>query len=246
MPRFFLLSEVPADGILTITGDDAKHISFSLRMREGERLTVCDGNGTDHLSVIESFQGGAVTVRVLQTEKCAAESPLRLRLYQSVPKGDKSDTIVQKAVELGVSEIIPVYSARCIVRPDRERDEKRVSRLSRIAKEAAMQSGRGIIPRVLPCMRFADALAEPRDGKAFLCYENETAVSLKEYLEAADLKEGGTLSFFVGPEGGYESGEVALAEQCGVPSVGLGRRILRCETASGYVLSAVSHSLGNR
>ena len=241
MPRFFLSSGMPESDLLQITGDDAKHISFSLRMRLGEHLTVCDGMGTDYVCRITAMDGQTVTLAILSSCKTTTEPPVKIRLYQSVPKGDKFEYVTQKAVELGVSEIVPVYSSRCIVKPDAKSEEKRVARLSRIAEEAAKQCGRGIIPRVLPHMAYKDAVKTC--GKdAFVCYEDERAFSLKSYLCDFSEKGAQTLSFFVGPEGGYAPEEIALARENGLPSVKLGPRILRSETASGFVLSAIAYA----
>ncbi|MBQ9748937.1 MAG: 16S rRNA (uracil(1498)-N(3))-methyltransferase [Clostridia bacterium] len=239
MPRFFLSAGEPDGGSFIITGEDARHISFSLRMRHGERLTVCDGEGNDYECEITNMDGQTVTLGILEKHPTVTEPPIAIRLYQSVPKGDKFDYIVQKAVELGVSEIVPVYSARCIVKPDAKSEEKRLARLGRIAQEAAKQCGRGIIPRILPHMRYADAVRSAT-GERFLCYEDERAYSLRVYLE--EIKEAKTLGFFVGPEGGYDPAEVRLAHECGIPSVKLGPRILRSETASGFVLSCIAYA----
>ncbi|MBO5048338.1 MAG: 16S rRNA (uracil(1498)-N(3))-methyltransferase [Clostridia bacterium] len=241
MPRFFL-SASPNDGFFEITGDDARHISFSLRMRCGEHLVVCDGEGTDYECVIQTIDGQTVKAEVLEKRPTVTESPVKIRLYQSVPKGDKFDYIVQKAVELGVSEIVPVYSSRCIVKPDAKSEEKRLARLSKIAEEAAKQCGRGIIPKVLPHMRYADAVRAAY-GSTFLCYEDEKSYSLKEYLHDFAEKGEKTLGFFVGPEGGYAKEEVLLASERGIPSAKLGNRILRSETASGFVLSCIAYAL---
>lgn len=241
MPRFFLLSESPENGQFEISGDDAKHISFSLRMRCGEHLTVCDGRGTDYHCEITSMDGKTVLLSVLSSKITETEPPVKIRLYQSVPKGDKFDYIVQKAVELGVSEIVPVYSSRCIVKPDEKSEEKRLARLGKIAEEAAKQCGRGMIPKVLPHMRYTDAVKSCGEN-AFVCYEDEKAYSLKTYLEEFAEREGKELSFFVGPEGGYAAEEISLAAGHGVASVKLGARILRSETASGFVLSSITYA----
>ena len=245
MPRFFLPAGNPESGFLTIIGDDAKHISFSLRMRRGERLTVCDGAGTDYDCVITDMDGQTVTVKVDAYRPSVSEMPFSVRLYQSVPKGDKFDYIVQKAVELGIHEIVPVFSARCIVKPDAGSEAKRTARLGKIAQEAAKQSGRGVIPRILPSVSFSEAVARcanpNADEYAFLCYEEERARSLKAYLGSLSGKEIGTVSFFVGPEGGYTPEEAAMALDAGIPSVKFGERILRAETASGFVLACLSY-----
>ncbi len=242
MPRFFLSAASPENGCFEITGDNAHHISFSLRMRCGERITVCDGEGMDYECVIRHMDGQTVKAEILEKRRAVTESPVKIRLYQSVPKGDKFDYIVQKAVELGVSEIVPVYSARCIVKPDEKSEAKRLVRLGKIAEEAAKQCGRGMIPRILPHMRYAEAVKNA-EGGAFLCYEEEGSYSLKAYLDEFTGKKENTLCFFVGPEGGYAKDEVALAKECGISSVALGNRILRSETASGFVLSCIAYVL---
>lgn len=241
MPRFFLPAQSPEDGVFSITGENAKHISFSLRMRRGEHITVCDGEGTEYDCALVSLDGQTVLAEVIDVKRSSSEPPLRIRLYQSVPKGDKFDYIVQKAVELGVSEIVPVYSARCIVKPDAKSEEKRLARLGKIAEEAAKQCGRGVIPKVLPHMRYADAVKACGDVPSFICYEDERSYSLKTYLHELAQKEKTAVQFFVGPEGGYAPEEIALAAEYSIPSTKLGPRILRSETASGFVLASVAY-----
>ncbi len=239
MPRFFLTDRAPLDGFFEIGGDDARHISFSLRMRVGERLVICDGRGMDYDCVIRMIDGVSVRCEVMESCRSETEPPYEIRLYQSVPKGDKFDYIVQKAVELGVTEIVPVYSARCIVKPDAKSEEKRLVRLSRIAEEAAKQCGRGIIPQILPHVKFSEAVRNA--GTGFLCYESERGYTLKGYLRDFATKGERKLGFFVGPEGGYGREEAQLAEENGLPLVALGPRILRSETASGFVLASIAY-----
>ena len=185
------------------------------------------------------MDGQSVRLAVLSSHPTETESPLTIRLYQSVPKGDKFEYIVQKAVELGVSEIGPVYSSRCIVKPDPKSEEKKSARLSKIAQEAAKQCGRGRLPQILPFVTYAQAVRDCEEN-AFICYENEKSYSLKQYLKELSEKEAKTLSFFIGPEGGYSEEEIAIAAKKGIPAVELGPRILRCETASGFVLSSLT------
>ena len=203
-------------------------------------LTVCDGDGTDYECKIVFMDGETVRLEVVSSHRTVTEPPLEICLYQSVPKGDKFEYIVQKAVELGVSRIVPVYSSRCIVKPDPKSEEKKTARLSRIAHEAAKQCGRGRIPAVMPYMTFAQAVRSCGEN-AFICYENEKSFSLKSYLHTLSEKNASALSFFVGPEGGYSEQEVALAAENGIPAVELGPRILRSETASGFVLSSLTY-----
>lgn len=241
MPRFFLLSGDADRGTFEIVGEDAHHISYALRMREGDPITVCDGCGTDYDCVISRMDGKIVIVEIREAMPSRTESPVRIRLYQSVPKGDKMEYIVQKAVELGVAAVVPVYSERCIVRQDAESDKKRLTRLKRIAWEAAKQCGRGILPEIAAPLRFPEAVKRAAGKNAFVCYEREDTVSLRQYLESFAGPKHGELSFFVGPEGGYSENEMEQVRAAGVASVKLGSRILRCETASGYVLSCISY-----
>ena len=178
------------------------------------------------------------------------ELPSKIYLFQCLPKGDKMDYIVQKAVELGVTTVIPVAGARCIVRLDEKNAQKKVTRWQKIAEEAAKQCGRGIIPHIGMPISFAQAVdAGRKTDLPLFCYEGDGTVSLKKVLsDAADRMQIGsaaatpTSAVYIGPEGGYDTKEVSLAADAGIPSVNLGRRILRCETASGFVLSCMTYA----
>ena len=237
MSRFFVPSSAVANGGVTITGQDARHIALSLRMRTGEELTVCDGTSAVHLCRIDRITPDAVYCTVLSTDRIATELPCRVRLYMSIPKADKMELIIQKATELGVWDIIPVKSSRCISRPDDKALEKKLSRWNSIAREAAMQSGRGHIPTVHSPVDFSKAVAACGDSLKLFCYEGDCRMKLADALGdgVADI------SVFVGPEGGYSLDEAALAEKHGFITVNLGPRILRCETAPLYFLSAISY-----
>ena len=150
MPRFFV---PPFSGEETaVTGEDGRHIARSLRMKVGEPLTLCDGVGTDYQCEITGFSGEKVWVRVLERAPSQSEPSIKVTVYQGIPKGDKMDAIVQKAVELGACEIVPVAMRRCVSRPDEKSAAKKTARWQKIADEAAKQSGRGILPQVLPPM----------------------------------------------------------------------------------------------
>lgn len=247
MPKFFVTPDQIHGDTLIITGNDAKHISFSLRMKVCDKITVCSSDKIDYLCEISSFESDAVHANIISSSICEAEPPYFIRLFQCLPKGDKMEQIIQKAVELGVSEIVPVYSLRCIAKPTpsgRDNKDKKTERYNRIAYEAAGQSGRGIIPRVYDCVDFKKALEMAQnDSMSFICYEGNRSVSLKEYWiqSIGGDNKNNVISFFIGPEGGFSTDEVALAEQLGVRSVGLGNRILRTETASGFVLSSIAY-----
>ena len=239
MPRFFIDKTDITDDAVTLTGDAASHIALSLRMAVGEELILCDSEGYDYTARIETVSPGAVSLSVLQKEPSRSEPPFRIRLYQCLPKGDKLETVVQKAVECGACEIIPVQSSRCIVKWKPDDVKKKLPRYGRIAEEAAKQSGRGRIPTVLSPMTFASAVSEmAKDSLSFLCYENEDKKTLPARLREIEKPE--TVSFLIGPEGGLSPEEVALAKEKGVQSLSLGERILRTETAAPFVLAILS------
>lgn len=239
MPRFFVSSENIEHGSVTITGDDAWHIARSLRMAVGESLTVCDTDGYVHECALEKITDDEVCARICESSKSETESPVHVTLYQALPKGDKMDVIVQKAVEMGACEIVPFFSERCVSRPDAKSLEKKCVRWQRIALEAAKQCGRGVVPKIGAPLSFEQMLE--RASKASLgcfCYEGEGTRSLRNVLEDA----GGVsdISLVVGSEGGFSEKEAAAAGKC-LALVGLGRRILRCESAPGFALACISY-----
>lgn len=244
MPRFFVPAGALDGETVTLTGDTARHIAYSLRMAAGDTVTLADGAGVVSTCRLEVFDGETVVARVLERTRDTSELPVAVRLYQGVPKGDKLEWIVQKAVELGAAAVVPFVSRFCVVRPNPERAEKQTARLSRIACEAASQSGRTRLPDVSRPLSFEDALADARatcDAVLF-CYEGETAVTLREALESAKATGAATLGLFVGAEGGFAPEEVARARENGAVSVTFGPRILRCETAPLYALSCVGYT----
>ena len=239
MPRFF--SQMVEGDRVFIQGEDARHIAKVLRMQPGEALTVCDLQGSDLACTIEEVSPSQVVLSVQERRPSETEPTVRVRLYQAMPKGDKLDLIVQKGVELGVSEIIPVMTSRCVSRPDEKSMEKKVQRLSRIALEAAKQSGRGRIPVVRELLSYREALQEmEKDSLAILFYEQATQ-PLREILQRA----GGEVSILVGAEGGFSPEEVQEAQNHGLAVASLGKRILRCETAPLAALSVLMYETGN-
>ncbi|MEG1942545.1 MAG: 16S rRNA (uracil(1498)-N(3))-methyltransferase [Angelakisella sp.] len=240
MPRFFTTEIDHKTGM--VTGEDARHITCALRCRAGEEITLCDGRGTDYHCRIAEADEHCVRLEVLEHFPSASEPPVVIRLFQALPKADKLELIVQKAVELGVSEIIPVLTDRCVSRPDEKAMAKKRERLNRIASEAAKQCGRGIIPQVGSMLTLPNAIAEMTKAEAaILFYENATA-RLGELL----AKKPCTISILIGAEGGFAPEEVMQAEQAGLAVCTMGRRILRCETAPMYALSAITYEYENR
>ena len=231
MPRFFL--EPPVMEPIVLQGENARHIALSLRMKAGDALTVCDGQGTDFECTIASITPQQVELAMVHKIPTQSEPTVRVTLYQGVPKSDKFDTVVQKAVELGVSAVVPVMMSRCVSRPDAKSMEKKCIRWQKIAAEAAKQSGRGIVPQVMPCITFAEAL-RTAGGQKILFYECG-GTPLTE-LVSPDAEE---ISLFIGPEGGISGQELEAAVEAGAQTATLGPRILRTETAPLAALTAV-------
>ena len=239
MPRFFTETINETKG--TISGDDAKHIANVLRMHAGEKLVACDCQGFDYDCVIDSLTDKEVELSVERKYLSETEPSVRVTLYQAMPKSDKMELIIQKAVELGVSAIVPVQTKRCVSRPDAKSMAKKLERYNRIALEAAKQCGRGRIPQVLPMLDFAEAIkAMKEDQRAFLFYENSTSSFRKELEQGVN-----SVSIMVGAEGGFEEEEVQKALDLDIASLSLGKRILRCETAPLAALSIIMYETGN-
>lgn len=238
MPRFFTsavqFDEAASVGSAVIDGEDGRHIARALRMHTGDALTLSDGAGTDYTGEIESITSDTVMVRLTDKFKNRSEPTLRVTLYPGMPKADKLELITQKAVELGVTKIVPVLTSRSVSRPDAKSVSKKQERLQRIALEAAKQSGRGIIPEIGKMTDLESAL-KTAPGKKILFYEGGALVSPDE----------AEVSVFIGPEGGFDAAEVQLAKQYGATPATLGPRILRTETAPLAALSVLMYITGN-
>ena len=243
MPRFFIRQTQIDNDKLTMVGDDAHHIARSLRMAVGDNVTVCDMQGREYTCRIEGFEEDRqVFLSILSFKEPENEPPLRIRLFQALPKGDKLDTIIQKAVECGVSEIIPFESERCVVRVKPEAEVRKTERRQRISEEAAKQCGRSILPEVKPTVGFNDMLEMIKDdGLCLFCYEGDGTEPLGVVLKRA-LGEKKRISVVIGSEGGFSLKEAQLIRDSGAEAVGLGRRILRTETASGFVLACLVYA----
>ena len=241
MPRFFVPSENFSENEVKITGEDAFHIARALRMAVGDSITVCDMHGTEYFCTVKKIRDSECNCEIISKSEGKTESPLFISLYMAYPKGDKLEVVTQKAVELGASEIIPFESSRCVKKPKPEKAERENARLTRIAEEAAKQCGRSRLVKILPSLSYSEMLESAKKSDAVLfCYEGDGAKSLKEVLSSFDnnIK---TLAVIVGSEGGFSLAEAESAKQSGAYTVNLGPRILRCETAPSYVLSAISY-----
>ncbi len=225
--------------MITVEGNDAFHISHALRMRVGEHITVCDTDRNEYECKLVSITPSSVTAEILSAKPSENEPPYIATVYQALVKGDKFDTVVQKAVETGASRIVPVLSARCTARPDAKALRGKLERWNRIAEEASKQCGRAVVVKVSECMTFAEAVAEAKTADLPLfCYEADGTESLRALADKCDAPK--SVSVFIGPEGGFESAEADAARKAGMRLTGLGKRILRTETASSFVLSCIS------
>lgn len=227
------------DELLTITGPEVNHIRNVMRLKPGEEISVSiGGDGKEYRYGIESYTEDSVLCRLRFVKDKEVELPVKVLLFQGLPKADKMDLIVQKAVELGAAEIIPVSMERCVVKLDAGKAAKKTARWQTIAESAASQSRRSIIPGVLAPMSMREAVeyAKAQTEVRVIPYElQEDDGSVKQYLES--LKEGQSVSIFIGPEGGFTPAEVELAKEAGIRPISLGRRILRTETAGLAILS---------
>lgn len=240
MPRFFVPDLAGETAVLS--GEDGRHLVRSLRCRAGDTVELCDGRGTDGLGVVAAIDGDAVTVAIRDRRPSRSELPCRVVLYQALPKGDKLDFIVQKAVELGVWAVVPVLTSRCISRPDGRGMAGKLSRLQKIAREAAGQSGRGALPEVRPLLAFSDAIAEMKASPCPILFYEGGGRPLGRVL----AHRPGALSLLVGPEGGFSPQEAQQAQAAGLAVCTMGPRILRCETAPLYALSAIGYFYENQ
>ena len=240
MPKFFVRQDQIEGEIITLRGDDAFHVSRSLRMAKGEHITVCDMQANEYDCVLRDFFADSVVAEILSSRKADTESPVKIYLYQALPKGDKLDTVIQKAVECGVYEIVLFESERCVVKSKKEAEERKNERRNRIALEAAKQSGRGYVPQVRGTLSFTEAVKEATETDLCLfCYEGETEATLKSAL--AKVNAIGSVSIIIGSEGGFSLSEAAFACENGAAPVSLGKRILRTETAAPFVFSCLSY-----
>ena len=241
MPRFFVNRSQIDRSTLFILGDDARHIARSLRMAVGDEITVCDGEGNEYVSSLTKIRDERCDCDIIESRASSSEPKSKITLYMAYPKSDKLETVIQKAVELGAAEIVPFESSRCIKRPKADKASERTARLTRIAEEAAKQCGRAILPKVTIPLSFGDAISKAAECElAIFCYEGEGALSIKGILEGIKTAPK-SISVVVGSEGGFSEAEAAEAERAGLIIANLGPRILRCETAPDYCLSAISY-----
>ena len=241
MPRFFIDNSDVTESAVTVRGNDARHIARSLRMAVGDEITVSDSSGYEYLCRLSKIRDEECLAGIIKKEVSLTEPKCRITLFMAYPKSDKLELVVQKAVELGAAAVVPFESERCIKRPKADKQKEKTERLSRIAEEAAKQCGRGIIPTVSLPISYGELLASAKDfDLALFCYEGEGTESVKAVLEKRDAAPE-KIAVVVGCEGGFSKEEAKMAAEAGFIMTGLGRRILRCETAPDFILSAISY-----
>lgn len=226
-----------------ITGNDVNHVKNVLRMKIGDELLISDGLGNDYSCVINKISDNEILCLVVDSEISGTELSSKIYLFQGLPKADKFEHIIQKSVELGVYEIIPVALSRSVVKYDEKKSKAKIERWQKIAESAAKQSRRGIIPNVSDVVSLNDALSMAKDIDVKLIpYENfKDMKETKEILNS--IEPGNSIAIIVGPEGGLAEEEVKKANEAGFKNISLGSRILRTETAPLMLLSVLMFNL---
>ena len=236
MYQFFVEDDQIGEDTLRVIGSDVNHMKNVLRMKPGERVRISNQNGRDFLCSVEALHDDEVILHIEKKDIPGTELPAKIYLFQGIPKGERMETVIEKAVELGVYEIIPVAMKYCVVKLDEKKAEKKVARWQEIARSAAKQSKRSIIPKIHPLMSFQEAAAYAKEcDRRLVPYENEEgmAATARAFEGLAGV---GSISVFIGPEGGFAEEEIdALRPDSQV--ISLGRRILRTDTASITMMS---------
>lgn len=252
MYHFFVEPSQVHSEEIEILGGDVNHISHVLRMKAGEEIVVSDGYGNEYGCRLCRFTDTAVYAAILEKRRVASELSSPITLFQCLPKGDKMELIVQKAVELGVSRIVPVASKRCVVKLDAKREANKRKRWQAVAESAAKQSGRAMIPTVQSAVGFSEALLQAKEQDVCLIPYECAGELLEDGQDSAiertrkilsHIEKGQSIGVFIGPEGGFEKEEVEAARKMGAQPVSLGRRILRTETAGLCILSVLMFQL---
>ncbi len=241
MYRFYADKGQISESAVRLTGTDVNHIGNVLRMGKGDELIICDGQGMDYHCIIEDVTAGEVALSVKEKRETDAELPCKVTLFQAVPKRDKMEFLIQKAVELGVHAIVPVFTKRCVVRWDDAKGKRKTERWQAIAEAAAKQSARGVVPRVEEPVRLEEALGRVKEfDMGLIPYEmaGDAGVGMEDSRNVFERAcRTRSVCVFIGPEGGFEEGEVEGALAHGLTMVSLGKRILRTETAGMVVLA---------
>ncbi len=245
MHHFFVTPEQVKEGQVHIEGSDVNHIKNVLRMKLGEEIQISDGDNRKYVCTIAYMGSEEIIAEIVEEQQADTELPSKISLFQGLPKSDKMELIVQKSVELGAYEVIPVATKRAVVKLDEKKASKKVERWNGIAESGAKQSGRGIVPKVLDMMTFKEALNYAKQLDVILI-PYELAEGMQETKEViSSIQPGQSVGIFIGPEGGFETEEVEAAIAAGASAITLGKRILRTETAGLTTLSILMYHLEN-
>lgn len=256
MQHFFVEPGQIYDKTITITGDDVNHIKNVLRMKIGEEISVSNGiDDNDYRCVIDKIEEDTVICKLIFVKEDGIELPAKVTLFQGLPKNDKMELIIQKAVELGVYEIVPVATKRAVVKLDDKKAKSKVARWQTISEAAAKQSKRAIVPEVRDVMTIKEALSYASSFEsAVIPYEMaEGMTATKQWIskaiaavkdkQSSSSEEKVRIGIFIGPEGGFDEAEIEKAIECNIQPISLGKRILRTETAGMTTLSILMYHL---
>lgn len=244
MYQFFIETSQIAEDQIRILGKDVNHMKNVLRMKPGEEIRVTDSETSrSYRCEVAELYGETVVCHILAEEEEGSELPVRIYLFQGLPKADKMELIIQKAVELGVYQIIPTACRRCVVKLDPKKEKTKLARWQQIAEAAAKQSKRSLIPEIMPVISLREAFARSQKMQVRLIpYERaEGMEKTREILKG--IRPGDEVAVFIGPEGGFEEAEIEEAMKAQIKPVTLGKRILRTETAGMTVLAFLLYQL---
>ena len=241
MHHFFVAPAQVMGDCIRITGPDVNHMKNALRMKPGEEVLISDGTGTDYRCALSSLDSDCVEARIVSVDRDGRELPSRIWLFQGLPKSDKMELIIQKAVDLGAACIVPVSTKNAVVKLDAKKEEAKRKRWQAIAESAAKQSGRSLMPEVMGLMTLGQAfdyIEKEQFALRLIPYEHEAGMEGSRQ-ELSRVGPGQDIAVFIGPEGGFDEAEINLALKKGVRPVSLGKRILRTETAGLAMLSVL-------
>ena len=243
MYHFFAEHENISDDYIDIRGGDVNHIKNVIRLKAGDEVLISSGDNYDYLCSIEGISDDVVTAKIIETREKMNELPVKVYLFQGLPKADKMELIIQKMVELGVYEIVPVSMKRSVVRLDEKKARTKTARWNAISESAAKQSKRSIIPSVSEVLSFKQALERAKElDMLLLPYECAEGMEYTRMV-VAKIKPGQSVGIFIGPEGGFDGEELKLAREAECNIITLGKRILRTETAGMMLMSVIMYNM---
>ena len=249
MPKFFVKNKQIKDNEIIITGEDVNHIKNVLRLSVNDDIQVCNLDTSENYTCgISKITDNGVECNIFNKINSEAESNIHIHVFQGIPKSDKMELIIQKCVELGISELTPVEMKRCVVKIDEKGKQKKIDRWQKISEVAAKQCGRDIIPKINNVINIKNIcnLTSEYDI-VLLAYENERINSLKNELSKLKSKKNNNLkiAIVIGPEGGFDKQEVEYLKENGAKVITLGKRILRTETVAFVLTSIIMYELGD-